>query len=70
MEIGIWGDSITYGESDIDGLGWVGRLRKKMLDTASVFSEYNEIVAIDWVGKEQALIMIIQQGLSIHHHLS
>jgi lysophospholipase L1-like esterase len=38
MEIGIWGDSITYGECDIDGLGWVGRLRKKMLDTAGVYN--------------------------------
>ncbi len=28
MEIGIWGDSITYGECDSRGLGWVGRLRK------------------------------------------
>ena len=28
MEIGIWGDSITYGESDSEALGWVGRLRK------------------------------------------
>lgn len=28
MKIGIWGDSITYGESDSEGLGWVGRLRK------------------------------------------
>lgn len=27
MEIGIWGDSITYGECDNEGLGWVGRLR-------------------------------------------
>ncbi len=28
MEIGIWGDSITYGESDDEALGWVGRLRR------------------------------------------
>lgn len=28
MKIGIWGDSITYGECDSEGLGWVGRLRK------------------------------------------
>jgi lysophospholipase L1-like esterase len=27
MEIGIWGDSITYGECDSRGLGWVGRFR-------------------------------------------
>jgi lysophospholipase L1-like esterase len=28
MEIGIWGDSITYGAGDTEALGWVGRLRK------------------------------------------
>ena len=28
MEIGIWGDSITYGKCDSEGLGWVGRVRK------------------------------------------
>ena len=28
MEIGIWGDSITYGAGDNEALGWVGRLRK------------------------------------------
>lgn len=28
MDIGVWGDSITYGSSDSEGLGWVGRLRK------------------------------------------
>lgn len=28
MDIGIWGDSITYGECDSEGLGWVGRVRK------------------------------------------
>lgn len=28
MEIGIWGDSITYGECDSECHGWVGRLRK------------------------------------------
>lgn len=38
MEIGIWGDSITYGECDSEALGWVGRLRKKLLDTASVYN--------------------------------
>ncbi|MDB5189705.1 MAG: peptidase [Parcubacteria group bacterium] len=30
MEIGIWGDSITYGESDSEALGWVGRFRKTL----------------------------------------
>lgn len=38
MEIGIWGDSISYGECDSEALGWVGRLRKKLLDTASVYN--------------------------------
>lgn len=28
MDIGIWGDSITYGSCDSEALGWVGRLRK------------------------------------------
>ncbi len=28
MDIGIWGDSITYGAGDSEALGWVGRLRK------------------------------------------
>ena len=28
MKIGVWGDSITYGEGDSDALGWVGRFRK------------------------------------------
>jgi lysophospholipase L1-like esterase len=27
MDIGVWGDSITYGACDANGLGWVGRLR-------------------------------------------
>ena len=27
MKIGVWGDSITYGESDSEALGWVGRFR-------------------------------------------
>ncbi len=30
MEIGIWGDSITYGAGDSEALGWVGRLRKSL----------------------------------------
>lgn len=29
MEIGAWGDSITYGAGDAEALGWVGRLRKE-----------------------------------------
>ena len=28
MNIGIWGDSIAYGNCDTEALGWVGRLRK------------------------------------------
>ena len=35
MEIGIWGDSITYGDGDNEALGWVGRLRKSFLTTDS-----------------------------------
>jgi len=27
MDIGVWGDSITYGANDETGLGWVGRFR-------------------------------------------
>ena len=38
MEIGIWGDSITYGKCDSEGLGWVGRLRKSLLANASVYN--------------------------------
>ncbi|MBP7060677.1 MAG: SGNH/GDSL hydrolase family protein [Candidatus Moranbacteria bacterium] len=38
MEIGIWGDSITYGECDNEGLGWVGRLRKSLLNNTSVYN--------------------------------
>ena len=30
MECGVWGDSITYGSCDAEGLGWVGRLRKQI----------------------------------------
>ncbi len=29
MDIGVWGDSITYGAGDSEALGWVGRLRKE-----------------------------------------
>lgn len=28
MDIGVWGDSITYGSCDSEALGWVGRLRR------------------------------------------
>jgi len=40
MNIGIWGDSITYGACDSEALGWVGRLRKTFLVDDSV-SLYN-----------------------------
>ena len=40
MEIGIWGDSITYGAGDSEALGWVGRLRK-LLETNDDVSVYN-----------------------------
>ena len=39
MTIGIWGDSIIYGEGDSEALGWVGRLRKSQLKNDS--SLYN-----------------------------
>ncbi len=40
MEIGIWGDSITFGAGDSDGLGWVGRLRNQLFlsDDVSVYN--------------------------------
>lgn len=40
MEIGIWGDSITYGAGDSEALGWVGRLRKS-LEAAADVGVYN-----------------------------
>ncbi|OGG41155.1 hypothetical protein A2118_03735 [Candidatus Kaiserbacteria bacterium GWA2_50_9] len=40
MEIGIWGDSITYGAGDSEALGWVGRLRKS-LETNDDVGVYN-----------------------------
>ena len=40
MEIGIWGDSITYGAGDSEALGWVGRLRKS-LETKDGIGVYN-----------------------------
>lgn len=36
MTIGAWGDSITYGESDTEALGWPGRLRKTFPSDGSV----------------------------------
>lgn len=40
MEIGIWGDSITYGAGDSEALGWVGRLRRS-LETKDDIGVYN-----------------------------
>ncbi|MDP2630727.1 MAG: SGNH/GDSL hydrolase family protein [Candidatus Uhrbacteria bacterium] len=40
MEIGIWGDSITYGAGDSEALGWVGRLRK-LLEKGDDVGVYN-----------------------------
>lgn len=41
MKIGIWGDSITYGDGDSEALGWVGRLRKKIEATDDLAEIYN-----------------------------
>lgn len=30
MNIGVWGDSITYGTGDSEALGWVGRVRHSL----------------------------------------
>lgn len=49
MEIGIWGDSITYGAGDIQGLGWVGRLRNQYFTDDSI-SIYNRGVCGDTSG--------------------
>jgi len=46
MEIGVWGDSITYGAGDNDGMGWVGRLRKSFSLDADV-QVYNRGVLSD-----------------------
>lgn len=35
MEIGAWGDSITYGAGDTEALGWVGRLRRELYESES-----------------------------------
>ena len=32
MTIGVWGDSISYGQGDTEALGWVGRLRKSLTE--------------------------------------
>ncbi len=40
MEIGAWGDSITYGACDSEALGWVGRILKSFSidDDVSVYN--------------------------------
>ena len=38
MGIGVWGASITYGECDSEGLGWVGRLRRSLVGRANVYN--------------------------------
>ncbi len=32
MNIVAWGDSITYGEGDSEGLGWIGRIRNELFN--------------------------------------
>lgn len=49
MEIGIWGDSITYGAGDSEALGWVGRLRKS-LETSDDVGVYNFGICGDTTG--------------------
>ncbi len=46
MEIGIWGDSITFGAGDSEALGWVGRLRKANFNSEEI-SIYNRGVCGD-----------------------
>lgn len=46
MQIGIWGDSITYGSCDSAGLGWVGRYRKTF-EAGDYIGVYNRGVSGD-----------------------
>lgn len=41
MVIAVWVDSITYGSCDSEGLGWVGRLRKKLALHGDIINIYN-----------------------------
>lgn len=41
MRIGVWGDSITYGSHDSEALGWVGRLRKNLIQRDPRAQVYN-----------------------------
>jgi acyl-CoA thioesterase I len=41
MEMGIWGDSITYGAGDREALGWAGRLRKAIENSRNDAEIYN-----------------------------
>ena len=38
QRIGVWGDSITYGQGDRLGLGWVGRLRNSFPEDVRVYN--------------------------------
>lgn len=62
MNIGIWGDSITYGEGDSEGLGWAGRVRKSLLVTDSCV--YNFGVCGDTT--EDLLKRFVVEANSIH----
>jgi len=46
MTLGIWGDSITFGQGDKEGLGWVGRLRREYFSDNSTII-YNRGVGGD-----------------------
>lgn len=41
MDIGVWGDSITYGAGDSEALGWVGRVRKEIESARDDMAIYN-----------------------------
>jgi len=47
MDIGVWGDSIVYGSCDQEGLGWVGRLRKKITPNEDRTAVYNRGICGD-----------------------
>jgi len=52
MIIGFWGDSITYGSCDSEGLGWVGRLRRSV----SV-EDYHQFYNFGVCGDTSALVL-------------
>lgn len=49
MEVAVWGDSITFGAGDVQGWGWVGRLRNQYFSDDSI-SIYNRGVCGDTSG--------------------